>query len=646
LTSITCLNSTPPALGSDVFNGVDQTTCTLYVPAGSTAAYQGDPRWAAFTNIVEPVCEITTGGTTVQYFTLDDALAAVNAGETITLLNDITNYDTYIENKNITIDLNGKNLVFKDTSDDALNLKNSNLAFTGTGTVKADATNHNGIDAWSGSTLVMNGSVSGYWGILAADAGTTVTITGDVTATNGAGVVAATGSKVTVNGNVKSGDPTLAGYFGVSASNGSEVIVTGAIDADMHGVYAGANAQVTVNSGNVTATDGNGVVADTGSKVTVNGNVKSGDPTLAGHWGVSASNGSEVIVTGNIDTDKYGVYAGGGSTVTVEGTITATAGEYIYIGSVAKAKTDNDATSTKTGYLQYTDASSAGTTVWVREPAALVNAATPTITAQPQNATVTTGSSVTLSVTATVPAGTLSYQWYNGNGAAIPGATASTYSPPTATAGTYTYYVVVTNTNNSATGTKTATTTSSTVTVTVNADVNPPVPPVVQRQIILPQPPEGVLVQPSYGIHYVEIYHDFTFKLTFLHREIYEVHTSRMTPDGKQEELAGKKNANGEYEYTIYNVIMQPVYVYIGPNTLVANDKVEKSAVLKAWTTDGTLHVSGLTPGKPWSVYSITGYLIYQGIAGSDTETLTATAPLNRGIYIVTHEGRSVKVIL
>ncbi|GHV69331.1 hypothetical protein FACS1894199_17840 [Bacteroidia bacterium] len=116
---------------------------------------------------------------------------------------------------------------------------------------------------------------------------------------------------------------------------------------------------------------------------------------------------------------------------------------------------------------------------FVEYSAPLVNAATPTITAEPQSSsTVNVGGSVSLSVTANAgDGGTLTYQWYsntanNTSGSIVSGATSATYTPPTTTAGTLYYYVVVTNTNNSVNGTKTATTTSSVAEVTVNAIVN------------------------------------------------------------------------------------------------------------------------------------------------------------------------------
>ena len=84
----------------------------------------------------------------------------------------------------------------------------------------------------------------------------------------------------------------------------------------------------------------------------------------------------------------------------------------------------------------------------------------PTISVQPVSQTVTAGTAVTFSVTATGD-GTLSYQWYK-DSTAISGATSSSYaiaSASTSDAGTY--YVVVTNSGGS--------TTSSSATLTIGS---------------------------------------------------------------------------------------------------------------------------------------------------------------------------------
>ncbi len=113
--------------------------------------------------------------------------------------------------------------------------------------------------------------------------------------------------------------------------------------------------------------------------------------------------------------------------------------------------------------------------------AVTMNAAPPNITTQPADTSTYVGDTASLTVAATVAdGGTRSYQWYsntsdsNTEGSIISGATGTSYTIPTTTAGTYYYYCVVTNTNNAVNGTKAFTTSTRAATVTVNA--NPQLP--------------------------------------------------------------------------------------------------------------------------------------------------------------------------
>ena len=72
LTSITNYAIEPQTINSNVFTNVDKSTCTLYVPAQSLAAYQTADVWKEFFNILpiegteEPV-ETVEGNYTIYY---------------------------------------------------------------------------------------------------------------------------------------------------------------------------------------------------------------------------------------------------------------------------------------------------------------------------------------------------------------------------------------------------------------------------------------------------------------------------------------------------------------------------------------------------------------------------------------------------
>lgn len=53
LNNFASLNPTPPSLGSNVFQGVNKATCTLYVPKGSVPLYAVADQWKDFLNIQE-----------------------------------------------------------------------------------------------------------------------------------------------------------------------------------------------------------------------------------------------------------------------------------------------------------------------------------------------------------------------------------------------------------------------------------------------------------------------------------------------------------------------------------------------------------------------------------------------------------------
>ena len=62
---------------------------------------------------------------------------------------------------------------------------------------------------------------------------------------------------------------------------------------------------------------------------------------------------------------------------------------------------------------------------------------------------------------------------------------------------------------------------------------------------------------------------------------------------------------------------------------------------LKGFVQGGRLYVSGLCEGKQWNVYSISGLLVYRGIAIADEVNIPLSA---QGVYIIQSEERTVKI--
>jgi len=108
-------------------------------------------------------------------------------------------------------------------------------------------------------------------------------------------------------------------------------------------------------------------------------------------------------------------------------------------------------------------------------------------------------------------------------------------------------------------------------------------------------------------------------------------------------------HAEGVYIVTMTNAeIMSVVY---RPTCLIIEYEVKmgtgineilQTNPLKVWAANGMLRVAGLSEGKEWSVYSISGALVYQSVASGNEIAI----PLNaQGVYIVTSENRVVKVV-
>jgi len=70
---------------------------------------------------------------------------------------------------------------------------------------------------------------------------------------------------------------------------------------------------------------------------------------------------------------------------------------------------------------------------------------------------------------------------------------------------------------------------------------------------------------------------------------------------------------------------------------------VPNANTLNARMQNGTLHINGLTAGKTWSIYTISGTLVKQSVASGIDANVNLNIP--RGIYIVKSNGRIVRFV-
>jgi len=89
--------------------------------------------------------------------------------------------------------------------------------------------------------------------------------------------------------------------------------------------------------------------------------------------------------------------------------------------------------------------------------------------------------------------------------------------------------------------------------------------------------------------------------------------------------------------YTIVHNV--EISISVGPTGI---SELSEPNPLQAWMRNGSLHVTGITPGETLSIYSITGTLVYRCIATSDVMDI----PLRtRGIYVLKIGNHALKIV-
>lgn len=262
-----------------------------------------------------PVCEIN--GT--QYATLDEALAAVTDGQTITMLATI-DYNQGIsitDGRNIIFNLNGFNLNIASSGGVGLTVTSGSVGYTGAGAFNVSGAsfglNVNGSNA---SATVTNATATfpGSYGANASNGGS-ITINNDVYGGYAGAFAFGANSNIVVSGDATGNDANSYGAY----ANGGTITIGGNAQGVLCGVSAnGGSASATVTNATATSEGGNGAVAINGGDIIVNGNAQ------GGYNGVSVANiGSTAVVNGNATGtaafDSSGARAGFGGSVTING---------------------------------------------------------------------------------------------------------------------------------------------------------------------------------------------------------------------------------------------------------------------------------------------------------------------------------------
>lgn len=242
----------------------------------------------------------------------------------------------------------------------------------------------NGDITTSGDSIKIDDENEEYWrssdGVIANDA--TVKVNGDITVsgTGSVGVSANNNATVEVTGNVQAkGDnqthegQTGGTYFdkwadGVQADNGSKVTVDGNVTSEKGRAVDSHGSEVTVN-GDVHSEEESAINARKGSTVTINGSVSSDvgialggiiettestikiakDVKAKNAWAINAGPGADIEVGGNVSSEKEAVYiTGKGALIVVDGNVYSTKGCAMDILKQAEAIVKGDVSGNET----------------------------------------------------------------------------------------------------------------------------------------------------------------------------------------------------------------------------------------------------------------------------------------------------------
>ncbi|MBE6818674.1 MAG: hypothetical protein E7517_05905 [Ruminococcaceae bacterium] len=256
-----------------------------------------------------------------EYTTLEDAIAAVQDGETIKLVSDVNVAATIVINdgKNFTIDTNGKTI---SSTVRVFEIRNGGVTLTGNGTLETTAVSAVAVYGSADSSAADYATFT-----LGEDA--TISAPSGYGAMIGANNKASYGAKLTIDGTINS----LYGIYingniqePADKTNAAQVTINGTVNAGSENaaVYAAGYAKWTVNEG-ATIAGGSGIYIKSGDLAVNGGTITANGAKVAYVFNTNGCNG-----TGDaIIIDSCG-YPGNVPTVAINGgTISSTNGEAV-----------------------------------------------------------------------------------------------------------------------------------------------------------------------------------------------------------------------------------------------------------------------------------------------------------------------------
>jgi hypothetical protein len=81
---------------------------------------------------------------------------------------------------------------------------------------------------------------------------------------------------------------------------------------------------------------------------------------------------------------------------------------------------------------------------------------------------------------------------------------------------------------------------------------------------------------------------------------------------------------------------------YIPGDVSIRDVEMHDQTHLKAWITNETLHISGLTNGEKFSVFNVLGIPVHYGVANSDVIKVKLN---HRGIYFIRSGNNAAKIV-